>query len=210
MIARARHRALPKPPSCGNRLPSISNMIRTPSSSPRTARRIARNVAWRILMANRSPPWSAQPMPKHNASRRRMTMLQASNVLRRCQHFRVRNAVDALAPAAESLRPPPTGPASGPRPALIDTGDATASGREPPALTPCEAIAPRCSAKNRPVRREYRPRRGASRRECVQNSHAPTSERRVGIIKPHQELRCDRLRDYIVLKIFADDTFIRK
>jgi hypothetical protein len=31
-----------------------------------------------------------------------------------------------------------------------------------------------------------------------------------GIVKPHQELRSDRLWDYLVLKIFADDAPIRK
>jgi hypothetical protein len=31
-----------------------------------------------------------------------------------------------------------------------------------------------------------------------------------GIVKPHQELRSDRLGDYLVLKIFADDAPIRK
>src|SRR6202021_1227524 len=31
-----------------------------------------------------------------------------------------------------------------------------------------------------------------------------------GIVKPYQELRSDRLGDYLVLKIFADDASIRK
>ena len=31
-----------------------------------------------------------------------------------------------------------------------------------------------------------------------------------GIVKPHQELCSDRLWDYLVLKIFADDAPIRK
>jgi hypothetical protein len=31
-----------------------------------------------------------------------------------------------------------------------------------------------------------------------------------GIVKPHQELRSDRLWDNLALKIFADDALIRK
>ncbi len=42
-------------------------------------------------------------------------------------------------------------------------------------------------------------------RELVFQGAAP-----FGIVKPHQELRSDRLWDYLVLKIFADDAPIRK
>jgi hypothetical protein len=42
-------------------------------------------------------------------------------------------------------------------------------------------------------------------RELTLQGDAP-----VGIVKPHQELRSDRLWDNLALKIFADDAPIRK
>jgi hypothetical protein len=46
---------------------------------------------------------------------------------------------------------------------------------------------------------------GVDTRELAFQGAAP-----FGIVKPHQELRSDRLRDNLVLKIFADDAPIRK
>ena len=94
------------------------------------------------------------------------------------------------------------GPRQRPASRLVDAGDARLTAM-PPARPACAA-----AGRGSPAPRG-RPRRGADRRECRTNSCSKVAAP-FGIVKPHQELRSDRLRDDLFLKILADDAPIRK
>ncbi len=85
-----------------------------------TARRIAKNVACRILSASISFG-SAQPMPKQSA-RRRITTLKPRTRLG-AQDFRIGDAGNRPA-GTQDHRGGDHGPRQGASPSLVDAGDA--------------------------------------------------------------------------------------
>ncbi len=96
-----------------------------------------------------------------------------------------------------------TGPASGPRPASSMPATRRLTGAMPPARR-----APRFEQRDDGLRRaraRVAAQVGVNSRELSFQAAAA-----FGIVKPHQELRSDRLRDNFLLKILADDAPIRK
>ncbi len=113
----------PKPSRRGRRLPSMSSRCGLKLMAS-TARRIARNVACRILSASISAG-SAQPIPKHSA-RRRIAALKRARVSA-LKTFE--SAMPAMArPGRRITAAATTGPAKGPRPASSTAGDARSHG----------------------------------------------------------------------------------